>query len=149
MITAPGASQRTRSSVAPYVAAAILALIGLADAIYLVVHHYTGRSVRCTVVQGCDEVLGSSYATLGGVPVAALGAAAYFTVFSLATLAACDYRGAARLMRVVVGAMFLFSLWLLYLQAFVIGHFCSYCLLSAALTTALAVIVANQWARNR
>jgi len=37
--------------------------------------------------------------------------------------------------------MFLTSLWLLYLQAFVIHHFCQYCLLSAGVTTILTAIV--------
>jgi uncharacterized membrane protein len=37
--------------------------------------------------------------------------------------------------------MFLVSLWLIYLQAFVIHAFCQFCLLSAAVTTALTIIV--------
>jgi uncharacterized membrane protein len=37
--------------------------------------------------------------------------------------------------------MFATSLWLLYVQAFVLEAFCQYCLLSAAVTTLLAVIV--------
>ena len=37
--------------------------------------------------------------------------------------------------------MFLVTLWLLYVQAYVLHAFCQYCLLSAAITTALAVIV--------
>ncbi len=37
--------------------------------------------------------------------------------------------------------MFLATLWFLYLQAFVIHAFCFYCLLSAAVTTTLTLIV--------
>ncbi|HKR22452.1 MAG TPA: vitamin K epoxide reductase family protein, partial [Pyrinomonadaceae bacterium] len=68
-------------------------------------------------------------------------AAAYFTVFSLATLAAFDYRFALPFLKIVVALMFLMTLWLLYLQAVVIRHFCQYCLLSAAVTTALTAVV--------
>lgn len=124
-----------------YLTAAIVSLVGLADAIYLTVEHVTGQSVRCTIIAGCSEVLSSQYAVVAGVPLAAVGAAAYFTVFSLATLAAFGYRIAGTLLAAVVLLMFLVSLWLIYLQAFVIHAFCQFCLLSAAVTTALTVIV--------
>ena len=123
-----------------YGLAAIVSLIGLADAIYLTIQHITGESVRCTITSGCSEVLGSPYAVIFGVPLAELGAVAYFTVFALATLAAFQYKLAGRLMTVVVLLMFVMTLWLLYLQAFVIRHFCQFCLLSALVTTTLTVL---------
>ena len=124
-----------------YGVAAFVSLVGLADSIYLTVEHLSGRSVKCTIVSGCSEVLSSSYASVRGIPLAAIGAFAYFTVFSLATLAAFGYRSMGRLLVFLVGAMFLTTLWLLYLQAFVIGHFCQFCLLSALVTTTLTVLV--------
>ena len=124
-----------------YIAAALLSLVGLADALYLTVEHVTGQSVQCTIISGCSEVLSSSYAVVAGVPLAAVGAAAYFTVFSLATLAAFGYGFAKTALTVIVGAMFFVSLWLVYLQAFVIREFCQYCLLSAVVTTILLVVV--------
>ena len=131
-----------RRATALYGAAAFVALIGLADAIYLTIEHLTGQSVRCTVISGCSEVLSSPYATIHGYPLALLGAIAYFTVFSLATLAAFGYPLVGRLLLLVVTLMFLTTLWLLYLQAFVIHHFCQFCLLSALVTTTLAALVA-------
>ena len=124
-----------------YIAAVLLSLLGLADALYLTVEHVTGQSVKCTIISGCSEVLSSPYAVVAGFPLAAIGAAAYFTVFSLATLAAFGYRAAGTLLTPLITAMFFVSLWLIYLQAFVIREFCQYCLLSAAITTALLVIV--------
>jgi uncharacterized membrane protein len=124
------------------VAAAALALVGLLDASYLTAEHLSGNSVRCMIVSGCDEVLQSGYSTIaGGVPVAAVGALAYFTAFSLATLAAYGYGGARRLLAPLVALMFLATVWFVYLQAFVIKAFCVYCLLSAAVTTALTLVV--------
>lgn len=121
---------------------AMLALAGLLDSVYLTVEHLSGRSVRCVVVTGCDEVLSSRYATLpGDVPLAALGALAYFTVFSLATLSAFGYPKARTPLVPLVALMFAATLWLFYLQAFVIKAFCTYCLVSAAVTTALALVV--------
>ena len=124
-----------------YSIAALLSLLGLADALYLTVEHVTGQSVKCTIISGCSEVLSSSYAVVAGVPLAAIGAAAYFSVFSLAVLAAFGYRIATTLLRPLVAAMFLVSLWLVYLQAFVIREFCQYCLLSATITTLVLVVV--------
>src|SRR6476660_3369620 len=125
----------------PYLIAALVSLIGLGDAIYLTVEHITGASLRCTIISGCSEVLSSPYAQVGPVPLAAVGAAAYFVVFSLAILAAFGYPLVKLLLKILIALMFLMTLWLLYLQAFVIRHFCQYCLLSAAVTTALTLIV--------
>ena len=118
-----------------------MSLVGLADAIYLTVEHVTGQSLRCTIISGCSEVLSSKYAQVGPVPLAAIGAASYFVVFSLAILALFDYQFARPLLRTIVGVMFLTTFWLLYLQAFVIHHFCQYCLLSAGVTIMLTLIV--------
>ena len=120
---------------------ALVALVGLVDASYLTIEHLSGRNVRCMIVSGCDEVLQSSYATIAGhVPVASLGALAYFVVFSLSTLAIFGYAGPRRLVPVVVALMFLATAWFVYLQAFVIRAYCVYCLLSAAVTTTLALL---------
>lgn len=125
-------------------AAALLALVGVADAVYLTVQHLLGNTLRCTITNGCSEVLGSPYASLWGVPLAAIGAAAYFAAFSLATLSAFGYVRARALLAVLVAAMFLVTLWLLYLQAFVLNAFCQYCLLSAGVTTLLALTLVAQ-----
>jgi uncharacterized membrane protein len=45
--------------------------------------------------------------------------------------------------------MFLTTLWLLYLQAFVIRHFCQFCLLSALVTTTLTMLIIAAHYQNR
>ncbi len=131
-----------------YIAIALLSLVGLADSLYLTIEHVTGQSVRCTIVAGCSEVLSSSYATVAGLPLAAFGAAAYFTVFSLATLAIFGYGIAGKLLAPLTGLMVLVSLWLIYLQAFVIRAFCQFCLLSAAITIVMFVIALVAWKKG-
>ena len=133
----------------PYLIVALLSLVGLGDAIYLTIQDLTGQNLRCTIISGCAEVLGSKYAHVGGIPLASLGAFAYFLVFSLAILALFGYGFARPALAVLMGIMFLTSLWLLYLQAFVIHHFCQYCLLSAAVTITLTVLVIVSWRLNR
>jgi uncharacterized membrane protein len=121
--------------------AAVISLAGLADATYLTVTHLTGDDLVCGPSWGCSAVLSSVYASIAGIPTAAFGALAYFVAFSSATLAAFGYARARTLLMLVVIAMFGATLWLLYLQAFILHAFCPFCLLSAALTFLLAGIV--------
>jgi uncharacterized membrane protein len=130
-----------KKSVWLYLIAALVSLVGLGDSIYLTIQALTGESLRCTLISGCSEVLSSKYAHIGPIPLASVGAVAYFVFFSLAILVIFGYGFARTLLLVLVSLMFLTTLWLLYLQAFVIRHFCQYCLLSAAVTTLLTVIV--------
>ena len=123
-----------------YAAAAIVALFGLADGIYLTIEHVTGRTAQCIASSGCQEVLSSQYAAIGPIPLASLGALAYFAAFSTALLAAFGYAKCRALFALLVGIMFAVTLWLFYLQAFVLHAFCDYCLFSAGVTTVLTLI---------
>ena len=121
-----------------YTIVAIVAVVGLADATYLAVQALTGETLSCGGSPDCFRVLGSSYAKLGGIPVAILGALAYFTVFTFATFAAFGYPRAPKFLALIAGAMFLTTLWLLYVQAFLLHAYCRYCLFSAAITFLIA-----------
>jgi len=121
-----------------YTIVAIVAVAGLADATYLTVQALTGETLSCGGSPDCFRVLGSSYAKLGRIPVAILGALAYFTVFTFATFAAFGYPRAPKFLALIAGAMFLTTLWLLYVQAFLLHAYCRYCLFSAAITFLIA-----------
>jgi uncharacterized membrane protein len=130
--------------------AAIVSLAGLADATYLSVQALTGETLSCGGSPDCFRVLGSSYAKVGGVPVALLGAFAYFCVFAFATFAAFGYARARTFLIPTIGAMFLATLWFLYVQAFLLHAYCRYCLFSAAITFLLAgLVIALPPERNR
>jgi len=121
-----------------YTVVAIVAVGGLADATYLSVQALTGETLSCGGSPDCFKVLGSSYAKVDGVPVALLGAFAYFCVFTFAIFAAFGYARARTFLIPTIGAMFLATLWFLYVQAFLLHAYCRYCLLSAAMTFLLA-----------
>lgn len=131
------------------VAAALVALVGLADSAYLTVKHFTAEPVPCSLIEGCEQVLTSPYAEIGGVPLAALGAAAYFGAFSFALLAAFGNRVTWIFFCVQAVIMAAFSAWLLYLQGAVIGAFCQFCLLSAATSFILLIIAAASRFTNK
>jgi uncharacterized membrane protein len=123
-----------------YAIAAFIALFGLADGIYLTVEHLSGRTAECIASSGCQDVLSSKYAAFGPIPLAAIGAFAYFSAFSSALLAAFGYPKCGGFFAFVVTLMFGTTLCLLYIMAFVLHAFCDYCLFSAGVTMALTLI---------
>jgi uncharacterized membrane protein len=124
-----------------YSLAALCCLLGLADATYLTVLALTGETAACGGQAGCSEVLASAYSKVAGIPVAMLGVAGYFTAFTFAIFAGFDYLRARKLFALIVGALFAATLWLLYVQAFLLHSFCRYCLFSAAITFLLMGLV--------
>lgn len=142
-------SERSEDEAAPsgrgrivlYTIAAIFCLCGLADATYLTVLALTGETAACSGQAGCYEVLGSAYAKIGGLPVAAFGVLAYFTAFTCAVFAAFNYTRARLFFAITVGLMFVATLWFLYVQMFILHAFCRFCLFSAAITFLLAGLV--------
>ncbi len=130
----------SRISIILYTTAAFIAVLGLADATYLTVQALTGETLVCGGSPDCFRVLGSTYARVAGIPLAAFGTLGYFGVFSFATFAAFGYARARAFLTLTIGTMFLVTLWLLYVQAFVLHAFCRYCLFSAALVFGLSAI---------
>lgn len=133
-----------------YITAAVVSLAGLADATYLTVQALTGETLGCGGSSDCFKVLGSSYARVAGIPVASFGVLAYFSVFTFATFAVFGYARARIFLIATIAAMFLGTLWLLYVQAFLLHAYCRYCLFSAAITFLLAgLVIALPPARDR
>jgi uncharacterized membrane protein len=102
------------------------------------VSHYAGQSVVCGPTGGCDVVLASRYASLGGVPLAALGVAYYAVASALAwTPPAAWGPRIAGLLVALTGMGFAVSAFLFYLQAAVLDAWCRFCLASATITALL------------
>ncbi|MGZ4966016.1 MAG: vitamin K epoxide reductase family protein [Chthoniobacterales bacterium] len=131
----------SRVQISLYCFAAVLALIGIALTTYLTALHLAGADVVCGSSADCSRVLQSPYAVFHGIPLAGLGGFAYFVAFSCATLAAFGFRRAHEMLALTIALMFGTELWLLYVQAYVLHAFCTYCLLSAALIFLLAGLI--------
>lgn len=121
-------------------AASLVALVGLADSVYLTIHHYTAEPVPCGAEFDCGAVLGSIYSEIGGIPLAAYGALAYFVAFSLALLTAFGRRSMWTLFGVQSILMATFSVYLIYVQYALIQAWCQFCLISAATSFTLYII---------
>lgn len=76
-----------RKLIVNYTAVGAVASLGFVETTYLTVSKALGANVTCPLSNGCDTVLSSAYAELpGGIPLSALGAAAYGAVIALACL---------------------------------------------------------------
>ncbi len=117
-----------------------LSLLGLLISIYLLYNQRTGAKPLCIVGKNCDMVIKSRYAATMGVPNTILGILYYLFLISLPILrqAAPAFSGSLQLSASVLSAIAsLFSLYLLYLQAFVLREWCDYCIASALVNFAL------------
>ena len=120
-----------------------LALLGIADATYLTWLHYSHARAACAGIGDCEVVNSSRYATLFGVPVAAFGLGLYLVVFGLG-LALAHGVGRGHLVRLGIFGLalvgFLFSMYLTYIELFVLHAICPYCVLSAVVITAILAL---------
>ncbi len=123
----------------------LVALIGFADTSYLSAKQYVfGQSVPCAVIGGCEQVLTSSYAKIGPIPLAFFGLAFYLAILFLAVLYwEGQYPWIVRMIRVLTILGFAASLVLLGIQAFILNAYCTYCLISAGTSTALFLLAHN------
>ncbi|OGC54843.1 hypothetical protein A2797_02810 [candidate division WWE3 bacterium RIFCSPHIGHO2_01_FULL_48_15] len=132
------------------VAMAVVASIGLLDALYLTYQHYQPQPISCFILEGCDVVTNSPYATFLGIPVALLGAAYYFLMLLLIILFFLSRRIEILKLAILLTPIgFLASFSFLYLQIFVIGAICSWCLISALTSTILFALGILLWTSLR
>ena len=124
--------------------AALVALAGMFVALYLTLYKLGYIGTLVCAVGSCETVQTSKWATFLGFPVGAWGVGYYIAVFvlSIAGLSAAlaESRGVSLVLVGMTGVGVLFSLWLTYLELFVIHAVCQWCVISAILATALFVI---------
>jgi|SRR3989344_544084 len=118
-----------------------LSLLGFLDASYLAIKYYQGEVPTCAFFQGCDVVTTSEYAAIFGISIALLGAIYYLSLLILSIIY-LDTKNPRfiKIGAVIAGGGFLFSLWLIYLQIFVLNALCLYCIISAISSTSLFII---------
>jgi uncharacterized membrane protein len=119
------------------VAIATLAIIGLAISTYLTVVRLQGDSPTCVVGGSCAAVQSSAYAELAGIPVPVLGLMGYGALAASAALAGVP----GRLIGLLAGIVgFGFSMWLTYVELWVIAAICTWCITSAVVITLAAAL---------
>jgi uncharacterized membrane protein len=126
------------------IAILILCLLGIGDAGYLTYTHYAHVSVICALHGGCETVQHSSYSKLDGIPVSLLGLIGYIAI-ALSLLIRGELGRAFAFAVALIG--FGFSMYLTYRELFTIHAICQWCVGSAVLMTALAIVTALRFLR--
>lgn len=118
----------------------IFSFVGFLDASFLSMKHYLRSPVTCGSWQGCDVVTASSYATLNGIPIATLGALYYLVVFLL-IIAYLDEPKPIFIHSIawITAAGFFASLYLFFVQAFILESYCLYCIGSLICSSVLFI----------
>jgi len=116
----------------------ILSVIGLGVAIYLTFIETTNAKAVCGPVGDCNAVQASPFAKLFGVvPVGLVGAAGYVAILAAWFLGRSGRGRLAQLAPVAIFGMalfgVLFSIYLTYIELFVIHAVCIWCLSSAVI----------------
>lgn len=141
----------------PGIAIPLLALAGLAVAVYLAFVETSGSEAVCGPVGNCNAVQQSEWARVLGVPVGIIGVAGYGVVLLSWAVARggsgslADWARVALFTGAVAGTGL--SIYLTFLEPFVIGATCLWCLSSAVIVTALMWLsvrpAAAAWGRLR
>ena len=127
------------------IAVIVLCVLGIGDAGYLTYVHYAGLKLLCLSSGGCEAVQASRWAKLDGIPVSVLGLIGYIGI--LGSLAIRTELGRAAAFAIALIG-FGFSMYLTYRELFTIKAICQWCVGSAVLMTALAVITAVRFLRD-
>lgn len=125
--------------------ATFLAAFGIGVATYIAIADAGGGAPACLAGgSGCQTVANSSYSHLAGINIAIFGILGYLLLLGCALLRGDAARVAG--FCIALGGLG-YSVFLTYLELFVIEAVCQWCLASAALMTALFAVSAMRMLR--
>ena len=127
-------------------AIAALVLLGIGVSGYLTYVHYADIDPVCAGGSGgCHIVQASDYADLFGVPVAVIGLGGYLALAASLFVPGEAGRMLGMALALIGGG---FSLYLTYLELFVIDAICQWCVASAVIMILLAILTTVRMLRG-
>ena len=119
----------------------VLAIVGIGVSIYLGSVEASGAEAVCGPVGDCNAVQQSEYASIFGIPIGIIGVLGYGLLLAGWIVSRVAGGTFADLGIILAGAIAfggtLFSIYLTFLEPFVIGATCMWCLTSAVAITGL------------
>ncbi len=123
---------------------AALALVGALVATYLTLYKLGAIGQLACGLGSCERVNTSRWATFLGAPVAMWGLAFYAATFLVAVVGTSPRWSERRDISILLTAMsatgVAFSAWLTYIELYVIGAVCRYCVVSAIIVTLIFLV---------
>jgi uncharacterized membrane protein len=114
----------------PGIASLAIALLGLGVSTYLTVEHYTASTVLACPegsVINCAKVTTSSYAKVGSMPVALLGAVYFLVCVALCLPGSWQFRQLDAVRIAAAGVGVLSSLYFVWVELFRLDAICLWC----------------------
>jgi uncharacterized membrane protein len=125
-------------------AGAFFAAIGTAVSAYLTWVHYAGSLALCVGVGGCEAVQTSRYAMIGVLPVAAVGLGGFSSMLVVAVARLMwDHPWLDLALFGLSLAATLYVAYLTYIEIFVLGAICPWCVTAAACAVVVFVLAAR------
>ena len=124
-------------------ASVLLALTGAVDSAYLAFLKFTGTVAACSDIGDCEAVNNSKYAEIGGIPLALLGLLGYLAILAFLILETRFPSWRDGLHLGVFGfnlAGTIYSVYLTYIEIFILQAICPYCVVSAVVMLLLFAI---------
>lgn len=127
-----------------------LNIIGLLDSAYLTWVKSVEKGV-CGVSGGCEVVNTSQYSSIAGVPIAVLGGGAYLVMLAILLLETrrgfFELNGPLLVFGISLAGV-LYSVYLTYLELYVIRAICPFCVLSAVVLTLILILSVRRVQRS-
>jgi len=121
----------------------VVSIIGAADSVYLLIYKLTGNPHMCLGNGGCHNVNFSPYSEINGIPISVFGICAYLAILCILVLEGrlkiAKENGPLAIFGIGLGGM-AFSVYLTYLELYVIHAICPFCVVSAIAITFIFIL---------
>ena len=118
----------------------ILSTIGIILSLYLTYTHITlDETSFCLTGGGCDIIKSSAYSRIYGIPVPVLGLIGYMVIWIL-TFLKFD-KSNIKLIYFISVVGLSFSIYLTYIEVFILKALCSFCIISAVVMLAIFISI--------
>jgi uncharacterized membrane protein len=127
-----------------HLAIALCGLAGFGLCLYIITSKHGSKTLVCPLEGSCDTVIHSKHSVLFGIPLEILGICYYSIVFFAYGIFALFIHSPHPLSFIIIcsisGLAFLLSVYLVMLQAFVLKHWCTWCLVSAGISVVIFIL---------